>query len=320
MRRLVALLLLCTALGAGPARAADACGNPPLPQIPPQRVVVVHQQAIEILLALSLEDRIAAAGYLDDALPPDLQTGFDRIPIRFDRYLATEAVAGLLPDLVLGGFAAAFGAGGLGPRETFAGLGIPTHVLASGCMTAGDDPVATAIADIRQMGALFDRRQRADALVAEIEAGLEALQPGPALTVFIYDGGEKAPYTIGRDGLLTRLLARGGARNVFDDTPGRWATVSWEAVLARDPDLILLVGTTADPAAEKRRRLEADPALAGLRALQTGHVATIPFSETVAGIRTGTAARHLARILAAARQSAADAPLAGDAPSPHNIP
>lgn len=300
-RLAAALLLLCLGVMAGPARAADGCGNPPLPDSPPERVVVVHQHAIEILLALGVTDRIVAAGYLDDALPPDLQAGFDRIPVRFDRYLATEAVVGLLPDLVLGGFAAAFGIGGLGPRETFAGLGMQTHVLASGCMTAGDDPVATAIADIRQMGALFDRRQRADALVAEIEAGLAALTPGPAVTVFIYDGGEKTPYTVGRDGLLTRLLARAGARNAFDDTPGRWATVSWEAVLARDPDLILLVDTAADPAPLKERRLRADPALAGLRALQTGQVATLAFSETVAGIRTGLAARHLARILAAIR-------------------
>lgn len=320
MTRLAALLLLCLALMAGPARAADACGNPPLPDRPPERVVVVHQHAIEILLALGLADRIAAAGYLDDTLPPDLQAGFDSIPARFDRYLATEAVAGLLPDLVLGGFASAFGAGGLGPRETFAQFGIPTHVLASGCMAAGDDPVATAIADIRQMGVLFDRVQRADQLVAGIEAGIKALEPGPALTVFIYDGGDKAPYTVGRDGLLTRLLARAGARNIFDDTPGRWASVSWEAVLARDPDLILLVDTTADPAAEKRRRLKTDSALSGLRALRTGQIATLPFSETVAGIRTGLAARHLARTLAAARQSAADAPLAGDRPSAHNIP
>ena len=52
--------------------------------------------------------------------------------------------------------------------------------------------------------------------------------------VFWYDSGDP-PQAGARCGAPNEILRRLGARNIFADTPGSWAPVSWEAVIARNP-------------------------------------------------------------------------------------
>ena len=79
--------------------------------------------------------------------------------------------------------------------------------------------------------------------------------------------------------------------------PGSWATVSWETVVARDPDVIVLIDAAWSPASEKRRLLVESPAYARISAVRRGRFAMLPFSFGMPGIRTVAAVRRIAEQL-----------------------
>ena len=49
--------------------------------------------------------------------------------------------------------------------------------------------------------------------------------------------------TVGRGSYLSEVIRAAGAENVFDDVAASSATVSLEAIAARDPDAILFMAT-----------------------------------------------------------------------------
>ena len=57
--------------------------------------------------------------------------------------------------------------------------------------------------------------------------------------------------TVGRGSFLTELIERAGGENVFADVASSSAPVSIEAVAARNPDVILLLGNEPPAFAER---------------------------------------------------------------------
>jgi len=49
----------------------------------------------------------------------------------------------------------------------------------------------------------------------------------------------------------TEILRLAGAQNIFADTRGSWATVSWDEVVSRNPDVIVLVNASWAPVSQK---------------------------------------------------------------------
>ena len=76
-----------------------------------------------------------------------------------------------------------------------------------------------------------------------------------------------------------------GLTNIAGDLEGRWVDLAWEAVVAADPDVIVLIEADWSSAAEKREYMEADPVLSELSAVQAGRFVTIPLSQTVLGMQ-----------------------------------
>jgi iron complex transport system substrate-binding protein len=94
------------------------------------------------------------------------------------------------------------------------------------------------------LGQIFGKAEKAEALVAGWQARLsqiaEAVKDEPKLSVFVYDSGEDKPFTAGRFAMPTALIEAAGGRNVLDDLPIRWGTVSWETVAVRNPQFLIL--------------------------------------------------------------------------------
>ena len=65
------------------------------------------------------------------------------------------------------------------------------------------------------------------------------------VTVFAYDSGEDAPFTACQ-GMPGDIIKRAGGISIFDDIEAGWATPSWEEVVERDPDVILILDYTGD--------------------------------------------------------------------------
>lgn len=97
--------------------------------------------------------------------------------------------------------------------------------------------------------------------------------------------------TIGRGSFLSQLVDIAGARNVYEDVPAPSQQVTFEDVVRRDPEIVL-VGPEGGAVVTR------DPAWRAMRAVREGRVRIV--DTTLVGrpsVRLGEAAVHLARLL-----------------------
>ena len=166
-----------------------------------------------------------------------------------------ESVLALRPDLVL-----AWASGT--PAETISKLrSLRVRVVPIETFRLADVPVA-----LRQIGQIAGTSAAADAAAAMFDAEIRRLREAHArartLTVFIEIDDEPL-YTVNGRHIISEVVELCGGRNVFADLPQLAPPVNVEAVLARDPQVILSTDDTiADPAALWRRW----PHLAAVRA------------------------------------------------------
>jgi ABC-type Fe3+-hydroxamate transport system substrate-binding protein len=125
------------------------------------------------------------------------------------------------------------------------------------------------------------------ATLARVRAATEGL-PRPRVFWRIWD----APLiTIGRGSFLSQLVDIAGATNVYEDIAAPSQQITFEDVVRRDPELVL-VGP------EGNETITTDPAWRALRAVREGRVRIV--DTTLVGrpsVRLGEAAVHLAKLL-----------------------
>ncbi|MBE9374018.1 ABC transporter substrate-binding protein [Saccharopolyspora sp. HNM0983] len=274
------------------------CGTEQIIERAPQRVVSLNQHATELLLALGLGDRLVGTAYPDDHEPPEqVAEQYRRVPLLAEKYPSFEQVLAADPDLVVGGYASAFddtrGAG----RQALADSGIPTLLLSESCAD-GPAGMDTLLADIRLFGEVLDLGAEAERLAAQITGRVRAVEQRIAgrepVDVFVYDSGEPAAMTLGRDGVGNDALRRAGGANVFGDVPGGFPDVSWEQVAAREPAAIVLVDYLGAPVGTKRDHLRGHPLVGRTPAARADRFSTIPLVELTEGIRFPDAVERLA--------------------------
>lgn len=261
----------------------DDAGVPFALPAPPTRIVSLIPATTELVFALNAGDRLVGRTTWCDypaeaAAVPDLGNGISP---------NIEAVVAARPDLVLLYKSGANRAA----AERFRSLGIPAIELATDRMEDFDRIT-------RLLGAALGRREEAESLVVRTARDLEAASRPPALpssrpSVFIL-AWDRPVMTLGRGSFLSEILEHAGARNVFDDLPSSSAPVSIEAVVARDPDYIL-VSSADDPVIVSR------PEWRSVRAVRDRRFLRVSGSEfNRPSPRIGRAVRQLAATILAA--------------------
>lgn len=326
----LATLLVITGCGpSGPeaeAPGADAvtvqnCDREVTVEGPPERVYAAYQPAIEIAHALGLSDRLIGTGFLDAEVLPEFaeaQAELDytsRLPSR-DGMLALE------PDFILSGYNNVFaedgGSDSIGTRGSLADLGVESWILSPLCPSEDGksdeaiDPatvrIDTIYQDLRDLGQLFDVEERAEALIADQEDRIAAVgdtvdgltPPSVAILLIDADGGYRVASGVD---FGTQIIEHAGGENLFDDlTERRHVEIDIEELIRRDPDVILTSVccdadmTEADGQAEVDAFV-ADPAFAGLTAVQDDRVHAFLFANRAAGIRAAHAVELVAELL-----------------------
>jgi iron complex transport system substrate-binding protein len=210
----------------------------------PRRIVSLAPSTTEMLFAAGLGDRVVAT--VDYADEP---AAAKRIPRIGDvTAVDIERLVALHPDLVV----AWPGGGNPAQMERIGQLGVP--IYRQQVNRLGDLP-----ASVRRLGALADDR-------AVAERGARNLEEELAHLARQYGGGKhptvllevwnRPLYTVGGTHLMSDALALCGARNVFGDLRELGPVIDTEAVIARDPDIIVAAappGEAANWIAEWRR-------------------------------------------------------------------
>ena len=281
----------------------ENCGREFTIEAAPQHAVSMNQSATEVMLALGLEEYMVGTAYIDDAILPEFETAYNSIPILSETYPSPEVLFATEPDFIYGGFASAFGDDNAGPQDELAELGIASYVSPSYCIDETYRPtqstIETTYKEIRDIAAIFGVSERAEALIADMQATLDEVQAAIAdidetPSVFWFDSGDP-PFVGACCGGPGMVMDLAGAVNIFEDAPGNFATVSWEEVLDRDPDAIVINDASWSPAADKIELLKTNPAYADMTAVQEERFIIIPFSYTILGVRNADAVEILAQ-------------------------
>lgn len=257
---------------------------------PPQRAVAMAQHATEVMLTLGLQDHMVGTAYLEDPILPNLADAYAQVPVLSDTYPSREVFLGVEPDFMYAGWMSAFRDEVAGPREDLLELNINSYVANANCLES-KATIEDVFVDFLNIGKIFGVSERAEAYVAEKRerlAEIHAVTQGAdaKVKVFVFDSGDEAPYTAAGTGIVNALLEEAGGVNIFADVEGGFATVNWEAVIERDPDVIVLHHATWSTAEEKIEYLNNTEALAALRAVQEERFVIVEFTATQPGPRS----------------------------------
>ncbi|KOT88858.1 lipoprotein [Streptomyces sp. NRRL F-5755] len=273
------------------------CGVRTTFQAPPRRAVTMNQHTTEIMLALGLKDRLAGTAYLDDKVLPRYEKDYKSVKVLAEKYPSYETLLGANPDFVYGGYASAFDKAEGRERAALEKSGIKTRLNIEYC-AQGKTGVQQLAQEIREVGATFGVRDRAEALVKKAETTIDAtkvkLRGVAPASVFVYDSGDTAVHTAGGKGIGNEIITLAGGRNVFADQRRTFTDVSWEQIVERKPEIIVIYdygGTTVEA---KKKRLLDDPALQDVPAVKNKRFAVLPLSSAVLGVRVPDAVRSLA--------------------------
>jgi iron complex transport system substrate-binding protein len=263
---------------------------------PPQRAITLNQHATEVMLALGLEDSMVGTAYLDDQILPEFKAQYDQLPVLSKQYPSQEVFFAANPDFAYAGWKSAFTEKTLGSRAELAGQGVQTYVQESS--NKSGPTLEDVYQDILNIGRIFRVEERAQALVRDMKREVGQIQDSigtvsEPVKVFVYDSGEDTAFTAANT-YLTSLINMAGGKNIFDDIEKGWATVSWEEVVNRNPDVIVIVDYGDTSVEQKKALLLNKAALADVAAIKNKRFVVMPLSAAAEGIRAPIALKTLA--------------------------
>jgi iron complex transport system substrate-binding protein len=200
---------------------------------PAQRIISLAPSNTEILFAVGAGEQVIGrdsfSDYPAEALAiTDIGGGFGELDI--------ETLLSLEPDLVLS-------ADIIAPEQNQAlvELGLPVFVLPNPVELDG------LYTNLDTVGALTGHPQAAAEAAAAFQARVEAVLQEVAaardrpLVFYQLDSSDpNAPWTSGPGTFIDTLIKMAGGENVGDSLDGAWAQISVEALIALNPDVILM--------------------------------------------------------------------------------
>jgi iron complex transport system substrate-binding protein len=269
----------------------------------PQAAISNDVNLTEMMLVLGLADHMV--GYTGisgwKTLDEEMRAGVEQLPELSAKYPTKEVLIGADADFFFAGWNYGMKVGGEVTPETLAPFGIDVYELTESCIHISQKDKASMddmYNDLLNLGTIFDVKDKADALVAGYKAELDAftsgLETGDPLRVFVYDSGEDTPFTAGLYAMPTALIEAAGGTNIMDDFEKSWGTVTWEAVVERNPEVVVIVNYGNVTAEEKRAFMMNNPAFADIDAVKNDRFVTLEYVEATPGPRNIKAIKKLA--------------------------
>lgn len=252
----------------------------------PESAVALSYSIAEIMVALGLEDKIVAIApsmYILDHVSAEYRETVGTFPLLDGEYgvPSLETVLNTNAEFVYGD-AYSFYPSNVGTREDFEKAGVKIYATEGTCVS--NPTFENIYNDIINIGKIFRVNDRAEELVAQLrqrESAVVAKVSGLApVSVFYYDsdtGGGVAMSTIGNTGLQLYMLELAGCKNIFDDTDGEYIMVSWEDVIDRDPEYILVCDYYGSGYAEEKiAEMKSNPDTADMDAVKNDRFIILP--------------------------------------------
>lgn len=237
-----------------------------------QRIISVDSNTTEVLLALGVGDQIVAADVTSQSL---LST---QVPdLGYHRTLSAEGILQSNPDWVIG-------SEHMGPPET---LEILKKASLKLVQLNSPKTLPELTANVMMLGEQLDREEQAKRLIADIQTHQQALpqqsDSGPRM-IFLLDLGDRGLSQAGRGTTADALINLLGGNNISDF--GGYKSVSTEALLAINPDVILL-GQRDDAQLDDQTIRQRHPLLSHTMAGEKNNIIGVNAAKLIAGLSLG---------------------------------
>ena len=233
----------------------------------PERVLSTNPNTGEELMALGLGDRIIGTCYNNAEVAEPYRKEYEALPVIADEYPSLEVVLNLKPDFIYGRSSAFSDKDtAIATHDKLSELGIMSLSSIEGYKLGAD--VEDVYQDFYNLGRIFLFNFDCD-----------------------MDGGA---YTPGNN-FTSKLIRRAGGVNVFEDLPETWNTVSWEEVVAQNPDVIVINDYGDTTAQEKIDSLNGNAALSGVTAVKNRNYVVVTLPEVFASSRVADTIEKFAK-------------------------
>ena len=298
-----ALMFLSFSLIAFSSTTVQSCNRTVSFDKPPSKAISNDVNLTEMMLVLGLSDRMV--GYTGisgwKTLDEEMRQGIARLPELSQKYPSKEVLIGADADFFFAGWNYGMKVGGEVTPETLEPFGVKVYELTESCihiMQKDKASIEDLYTDLINLGRIFDVEKRAKKIVEQYKSELLSftnnLKADKLLRVFVYDSGEDAPFTAGLYAMPTALIEAAGGVNVMDDFKKSWGSVTWEEVVERNPEVIVIVNYGNVTAEQKREFMTTNPAFANIDAVKNDRFVTLEYVEATPGPRNIRAIKTLA--------------------------
>lgn len=271
----------------------------------PAKAVVNDVNIVEYMLALDLQDRMVGFSGISnrDDIDPKLRGKLTGIKEIAKKYPTLESIIKVGGDVYIAGWNYGMKVGGEVTPTVLNKYGINHYAIQESCahvMKRGSATIDDMYTDLMNIGTIFGVKDRAQKLVDSLKGELKAIKDiaKNKKKVFVYDSGEDSPFTAGKQGMPTALIAAAGGKNILDETKGNWIRVNWEDVVKSDPEHIVIVDYGTPSAKGKMAFLEQHAAMKNVTAVKNKSYTVLSYAEATPSIKNVQAIKKLAADLA----------------------
>ena len=270
----------------------------------PARAISNDVNLTEMMLALKLQDRMV--GYTGisgwKTLDEGLREGVKELPELSPKYPTMEVMLNADADFYFAGWNYGMKVGGEVTPETLEPFGVKVYELTESCihiMAKNKPTMDDMFVDLLNLGKIFGVEARAEELVAGYRNRLDEITTRVGavehpVRVFVYDSGTEKPFTAGRFGIPTAMIEAAGGVKIMDDVEKSWTEVSWEPVIERNPEVIVIVNYGDVTAEQKVAFMKETPAFKNLDAVKQDRFVVLEYVEATPGPRNVQAIDRLA--------------------------
>jgi len=249
----------------------------------PQKIVTLGPNCTELMIALGLENLIIgntlnnhSRGALEE-----YKEAYEAIPEINYGSATREAVVTSGADFIYG-IDWEFGDSGLDINELNQ-FGITVYMNSA---TTFEE----IYQEIEDLGKIFDVEDKATEFINNQESRIEAIEVSiknkEPIKVLVYDSGNDGVFTASGSNFESLLIEKAGGINIFNDiTNKQWITVSYEEIIQRNPDVIIIHDYDSPSVEEKINQIKANPALSTLDCVKNNKFVVISLESVLPGSR-----------------------------------
>ncbi len=249
----------------------------------PQKVLTLGPNCSELFVALGLVDYVIGNSLDNHSRGPLPEYAKDYAKIKELNYTSVtrEAAISSGADFVYG------------IDWEFGGEGLDIKEMNKFGMTVYMNSATTLeqiYQEISDLGKIFQIEDKATEFITDqkerIAAVGDKVSGAEPVKVLVYDSGGEGVFTCTGTNFETLLIEKAGGKNIFDDiTDKQWTTVSYEEVLKREPDVIVIHDYDVPSLEEKIKEIKNDPTLSKLDCVKNERFIPIGLESVLPGDR-----------------------------------